>query len=63
MSALLLPIYACSNSFICVYYQYGLSMTLKSKDGLILLARSIDPNYPGMMTDVVKLIAAVCLVE
>ena len=34
-----------------------------SKDGLTLLARSIDPAYPSMMTDVVIVMAAVCLVQ
>lgn len=43
--------------------QYGLNMMLKSEDGLTLLARSMDPNYASMMADVVKLMAAVCLVK
>lgn len=43
--------------------KYGLNMMLKSEDGLVLLARSMDPNYPSMMADVVKLVAAVCLVN
>lgn len=43
--------------------QYGLNMMLKGKDGLTLLARSMDPNYASMMADVVKLMAAVCLVK
>ena len=51
----------------CVDYyfgsQYGLNMMLKSEDGLTLLARSMDPNYSSMMADVVKLMAAVCLVK
>ena len=38
-------------------------MMLKSEDGLTLLARSMDPNYSSMMADVVKLMAAVCLVK
>lgn len=43
--------------------KYGLNMMLKSDDGLVLLARSMDPSYPSMMADVVKLVAAVCLVN
>ncbi|XP_048589286.1 protein diaphanous homolog 2 isoform X2 [Nematostella vectensis] len=43
--------------------KYGLQLMLKSEDGLTLLARSMDPNYPSMMTDVVKVMAAVCLVK
>jgi len=38
-------------------------MMLKGEDGLTLLARSMDPNYASMMADVVKLMAAVCLVK
>lgn len=43
--------------------QYGLNMMLKSDDGLVLLARSMVPSYPSMMADVVKVVAAVCLVK
>jgi len=43
--------------------KYGLNMMLKGEDGLTLLARSMDPNYASMMADVVKLMAAVCLVN
>lgn len=46
-----------------VDFQYGLNMMLKSKDGLVLLARSMDPEYTSMMADVVKVMAAVCLVK
>ena len=47
----------------CVVLQYGLNMMFKSEDGLILLARSMDPEYTSMMADVVKVMAAVCLVK
>lgn len=43
--------------------KYGLNMMFKSEDGLILLARSMDPEYTSMMADVVKVMAAVCLVK
>ena len=46
-----------------VHFQYGLNMMLKSQDGLVLLARSMDPEYTSMMADVVKVMAAVCLVK
>ena len=36
---------------------------MKSEDGLLLIAKSMDPEDPSMMTDVVKLMAALCLVE
>ena len=38
-------------------------MVLKSEDGLLLMARSMDPEYTSMMTDVAKVMAAVCLVK
>ena len=38
-------------------------MMLKSEDGLLLMARSMDPDYTNMMADVVKVMAAVCLVK
>lgn len=43
--------------------KYGLNMMLKSEDGLLLMARSMDPGYTNMMADVVKVMAAVCLVK
>ena len=36
---------------------------MKSEDGLLLIAKSMYPDDPSMMTDVVKLMAALCLVE
>ena len=36
---------------------------MKSEDGLLLIAKSMYPEDPSMMTDVVKLMAALCLVE
>ena len=52
-----------TQSFFCFFFQYGLNMMLKSEDGLLLMARSMDPDYTNMMADVVKVMAAVCLVK
>ena len=49
--------------YIVGLFQYGLNMMMGSKDGLTLLARSIDPAHPSMMADVVKVMAAVSLVQ
>ena len=46
-----------------VHFQYGLNLVFQSEDGLTLLARSMDANHTSMMTDVVKVMAAVCLVK
>lgn len=51
------------NTVIFCFFQYGLNMMLKSEDGLLLMARSMDPDYTNMMADVVKVMAAVCLVK
>ena len=51
------------HSYPFVSFQYGLNMMLKSEDGLLLMARSMDPGYTNMMADVVKVMAAVCLVK
>ena len=48
---------------LIVDFQYGLNMVFQSEDGLTLLARSMDANHTSMMTDVVKVMAAVCLVK
>ncbi|KAM8785913.1 protein diaphanous homolog 3 isoform 1-T1 [Rhynchonycteris naso] len=42
--------------------QYGLERIMSEERSLSLLARAIDPRHPGMMTDVVKLLSAVCIV-
>ena len=36
---------------------------MKSEDGLLLIAKSMYPDNPTMMTDVVILMTALCLVE
>ena len=46
---------------MCVF-QYGLDRILGEEKSLTLLARAIDPGQPAMMTDVVKLLSAICIV-
>lgn len=48
---------------VCVcLYQYGLERILGEEKSLTLLARAIDPTQSAMMTDVVKLLSAICIV-
>ncbi|XP_049502991.1 protein diaphanous homolog 3 isoform X1 [Panthera uncia] len=42
--------------------QYGLERIMSEERSLSLLAKAIDPKHPSMMTDVVKLLSAVCIV-
>uniref|UniRef100_UPI003AAF4539 protein diaphanous homolog 3-like n=1 Tax=Centroberyx gerrardi TaxID=166262 RepID=UPI003AAF4539 len=42
--------------------KYGLERILGEEKSLALLARAIDPTQPAMMTDVVKLLSAICIV-
>ncbi|XP_077442860.1 protein diaphanous homolog 3-like isoform X2 [Stigmatopora argus] len=42
--------------------KYGLDRILGEERSLALLARAIDPTQPGMMTDVMKLLSAICIV-
>lgn len=42
--------------------QYGLERIMSEERSLSLLAKAMDPKHPGMMTDVVKLLSAVCIV-
>ncbi|XP_077926408.1 protein diaphanous homolog 3 isoform X2 [Halichoerus grypus] len=42
--------------------QYGLERIMSEERSLSLLAKAIDPEHPSMMTDVVKLLSAVCIV-
>ncbi|KAI3377529.1 hypothetical protein L3Q82_008695 [Scortum barcoo] len=42
--------------------KYGLDRILGEEKSLALLARAIDPTQPAMMTDVVKLLSAICIV-
>uniref|UniRef100_A0A667YKC4 Diaphanous-related formin 3 n=1 Tax=Myripristis murdjan TaxID=586833 RepID=A0A667YKC4_9TELE len=47
--------------YVCVL-QYGLERILGEERSLALLARAIDPTQSAMMTDVVKLLSAICIV-
>ncbi|XP_063068121.1 protein diaphanous homolog 3-like [Engraulis encrasicolus] len=42
--------------------KYGLERILGEEKSLALLARAMDPGQPAMMTDVVKLLSAICIV-
>ncbi|XP_030627945.1 protein diaphanous homolog 3-like [Chanos chanos] len=42
--------------------KYGLERIIGEEKSLTLLARAIDPCQPAMMTDVVKLLSAICIV-
>uniref|UniRef100_A0A671T4B7 Protein diaphanous homolog 3-like n=1 Tax=Sinocyclocheilus anshuiensis TaxID=1608454 RepID=A0A671T4B7_9TELE len=42
--------------------KYGLERILGEEKSLALLAQAIDPGQPAMMTDVVKLLSAICIV-
>lgn len=50
------------NLWITVCLQYGLDRILGEDTSLALLAQAIDPCQPAMMTDVVKLLSAICIV-
>ncbi|KAK1167642.1 hypothetical protein AOXY_G10381 [Acipenser oxyrinchus oxyrinchus] len=42
--------------------KYGLERILGEEKSLSLLARAIEPRQPNMMTDVVKLLSAICII-
>lgn len=42
--------------------QYGLDRIFGEEKSLALLAQAMDPHQPAMMTDVVKLLSAICIV-
>ncbi|XP_037103105.1 protein diaphanous homolog 3-like isoform X2 [Syngnathus acus] len=42
--------------------KYGLDRILGEERSLVLLARAIDPSQSAMMTDVMKLLSAICIV-
>ena len=48
--------------FECFIVQYGLTRMLQKADGLIVFVSAMDPYNEGMMTDVLRVVAAVCLV-
>uniref|UniRef100_A0A803VS26 Diaphanous related formin 3 n=1 Tax=Ficedula albicollis TaxID=59894 RepID=A0A803VS26_FICAL len=43
-------------------YSYGLERILGEERSLLLLAKAIDPKQTNMMTDIVKLLSAMCIV-
>uniref|UniRef100_A0A8C1W045 Diaphanous-related formin 3 n=1 Tax=Cyprinus carpio TaxID=7962 RepID=A0A8C1W045_CYPCA len=49
-------------NFFSVCLQYGLERIIGEEKSLALLAQAIDPGQPAMMTDVVKLLSAICIV-
>lgn len=42
--------------------KFGLMTIMRDKSALTLLARSLQPNSPQVMMEVVRLLAAICLV-
>ncbi|XP_058252707.1 protein diaphanous homolog 2 isoform X1 [Hemibagrus wyckioides] len=42
--------------------KYGLQRILGDARSLLLLARAIDPKQPNMMTEIVKILSAVCII-
>ncbi|XP_043925014.1 protein diaphanous homolog 1 [Protopterus annectens] len=40
---------------------FGIKTMLKTEDGILLLARALDPKFQSMMTDAVKLLSALCI--
>lgn len=43
-------------------FQFGLQRILGDERSLLLLARAIDPKQPNMMTEIVKILSAICIV-
>uniref|UniRef100_A0AAY4DQ13 Diaphanous-related formin 3 n=1 Tax=Denticeps clupeoides TaxID=299321 RepID=A0AAY4DQ13_9TELE len=60
------PLPVCSwfmgNGNLGVFLQYGIERILGEEKSLALLARAMEPCHPAMMTDVVKLLSAICIV-
>lgn len=46
--------------FTCL--QYGLQRILEDERSLLLLARAIDPKQTSMMTEIVKILSAICII-
>lgn len=42
--------------------QYGLQRILGDERSLLLLARAIDPKQTNMMTEIVKILSAICII-
>lgn len=62
-----------ANAFINLYpmdlfstlpplFQYGLQRILGDERSLLLLARAIDPKQTNMMTEIVKILSAFCII-
>lgn len=46
----------------CHGSQYGLQRILGDERSLLLLARAIDPKQTNMMTEIVKILSAFCII-
>ncbi|XP_054551857.1 protein diaphanous homolog 2 [Talpa occidentalis] len=42
--------------------KFGLQLILKDERSLLLLARAVDPKQANMMTEIVKILSAICIV-
>ncbi|CAJ0935843.1 unnamed protein product [Ranitomeya imitator] len=40
---------------------FGIKTMLDAEDGVLLLAKAVDPNVPAMMIDALKLLSALCI--
>ncbi|CAN0376332.1 unnamed protein product [Lampetra planeri] len=43
--------------------KYGIMRMLAEENGVYLLSRAVDPAYPPMMADAVKLLSALCILD
>ncbi|XP_015266616.1 PREDICTED: protein diaphanous homolog 1 [Gekko japonicus] len=41
--------------------KFGIKAMLETEEGILLLARAVDPKVPSMMIDAVKLLSALCI--
>ncbi|XP_042317758.1 LOW QUALITY PROTEIN: protein diaphanous homolog 1 [Sceloporus undulatus] len=41
--------------------KFGIKTMLETEEGILLLARSVDPKVPAMMIDAIKLLSALCI--
>ncbi|XP_066480618.1 protein diaphanous homolog 1 [Tiliqua scincoides] len=41
--------------------KFGIKTMLETEEGILLLARAIDPKVPSMMIDAIKLLSALCI--
>lgn len=48
--------------FPSIVTQYGLQRILGDERSLLLLARAIDPKQTNMMTEIVKILSAFCII-